>query len=223
MFTGIIEAVGKIDSVTRSGNAAAVRVACDGFDLSDVAIGDSIAVNGVCLTVTELNGQLMQFDVSGETLDVSAGFAFRDAVNLEKSLRLDQRLGGHLVSGHVDGVGAVVEIFERDGNRVVSFSFPNSLARFFARKGSVTVNGVSLTVNSVGEGCSTRAGNSESVGNSDSAGIPERLGEFSVNLIPHTLAVTNLGKLAVGSRINLEIDVVARYVESMLSAERGAS
>jgi len=211
MFTGIIEAVGKIDSVTRSGSMAAMRVACDGFDLSDVAIGDSIAVNGVCLTVTELKGQSMQFDVSAETLDVSAGFAIDDAVNLEKSLRLDQRLGGHLVSGHVDGVGEVIEMLERDGNRVVSFSFPESLARFFARKGSVTVNGVSLTVNSVGKGSSTGSGHSESAG------------EFSVNLIPHTLAVTNLGKLAVGSRINLEIDVVARYVESMLSAERGAS
>ena len=211
MFTGIIEAVGKIDSVTRSGSMAAMRVACDGFDLSDVAIGDSIAVNGVCLTVTELKGQSMQFDVSAETLDVSAGFAIDDAVNLEKSLRLDQRLGGHLVSGHVDGVGEVVEMLERDGNRVVSFSFSESLARFFARKGSVTVNGVSLTVNSVGKGSSTGSGHSESAG------------EFSVNLIPHTLAVTNLGKLAVGSRINLEIDVVARYVESMISAERGAS
>ena len=211
MFTGIIEAVGKIDSVTRSGSMAAMRVACDGFDLSDVAIGDSIAVNGVCLTVTELKGQSMQFDVSAETLEVSAGFALDDAVNLEKSLRLDQRLGGHLVSGHVDGVGEVVEMLERDGNRVVSLSFPESLARFFARKGSVTINGVSLTVNSVGKGSSTRSDHSESTG------------EFSVNLIPHTLAVTNLGTLAVGSRINLEIDVVARYVESMLSAERGAS
>ena len=153
----------------------------------------------------------MQFDVSAETLDVSAGFALDDAVNLEKSLRLDQRLGGHLVSGHVDGVGEVVEMLERDGNRVVSLSFPESLARFFARKGSVTINGVSLTVNSVGKGSSTRSDHSESTG------------EFSVNLIPHTLAVTNLGTLAVGSRINLEIDVVARYVESMLSAERGAS
>ena len=211
MFTGIIEAVGKIDSVTRSGSMAAMRVVCDGFNLSDVAIGDSIAVNGVCLTVTQLDGQSMQFDVSAETLDVSAGFTLDDAVNLEKSLRLDQRLGGHLVSGHVDGVGEVVEMLERDGNRVVSFRFPQSLARFFARKGSVTVNGVSLTVNSVGKGSSTRYGHSE------------RTGEFSVNLIPHTLAVTTLGKLAVGSRINLEIDVVARNVESMLSAERGAS
>jgi riboflavin synthase len=205
MFTGIIEAVGKVDSVTRSGSTAVVRIACDGFDLSDVAIGDSIAVNGVCLTVTELDGHSMMFDVSAETLDVSAGFAFGNAVNLEKSLRLDQRLGGHLVSGHVDGVGEVAEVVERDGNRVMGFSFPGMLARYIARKGSITVNGVSLTVNTAGTGRTAGAG------------------AFSVNLIPHTLAVTNLGKLAVGSRINLEIDVVARYVESMLSAEGGAS
>ncbi len=120
-------------------------------------------------------------------------------MNLEKSLRLDQRLGGHLVSGHVDAVGEVGNIIEREGNRVVSFSFPKTLARFFARKGSVTVNGVSLTVNSVSAG------------------------EFSVNLIPHTLAVTNLGRLVMGSRVNLEIDLVARYVESMLSGEGGVS
>ncbi len=211
MFTGIIEAVGKIESVTRSGETAVMRVTCRGFDLSDVAIGDSIAVNGVCLTVTSLDGQSMSFDVSAETLDVSAVFASDDAVNLEKSLRLDQRLGGHLVSGHVDGVGEVVEMVENDGNRVVNFSFPESLARFIARKGSVTVNGVSLTTNSV------------SKGDPADVGKPEGRGVFSVNLIPHTLAVTNLGKLVVGSRTNLEIDVVARYVESMLSASGSKS
>jgi len=211
MFTGIIEAVGIVDSVTRTGSAAVIRVASDDFDLSDVAIGDSIAVNGVCLTVTGLEAQSMTFDVSAETLDVSGGFAKDDAVNLEKSLRLEQRLGGHLVSGHVDGVGEVAAMVERNANRVVHFSFPQSLARYVARKGSIAVNGVSLTVNSVATGRSKRA-----VHMAGSGG-------FSVNLIPHTLAVTNLGKLAVGSRVNLEIDVVARYVESMLSAERGAS
>jgi riboflavin synthase len=199
MFTGIIQTVGKVDSVTQKGGSAAMRVACEGLDLSDVVVGDSIAVNGVCLTVTHLKGQTMTFDLSAETLGVSAGFAAEDAVNLEKSLRLDQRLGGHLVSGHVDAVGEVGEIVERDGNRVVSFGFPKALARFFARKGSVTINGVSLTVNSV----SAR--------------------EFSVNLIPHTLAVTNLGTLAAGSRVNLEIDVVARYIERMLSDVGGAA
>jgi riboflavin synthase len=211
MFTGIIEAVGIVDSVTRTGSAAVIRVASDDFDLSGVAIGDSIAVNGVCLTVTGLEAQSMTFDVSAETLDVSGGFEKDDAVNLEKSLRLDQRLGGHLVSGHVDGVGEVAAMVERDANRVVHFSFPQSLARYVARKGSIAVNGVSLTINSVATGRSKRGVHTTGSG------------EFSVNLIPHTLAVTNLGKLAVGSRVNLEIDVVARYVESMLSAERGAS
>lgn len=199
MFTGIIEAVGTVDSITRRGTMAAVRVACGDFDLSDVAIGDSIAVNGICLTVTDLNAQSMTFDVSAETLGVSAGFAVKDAVNLEKSLRLDQRLGGHLVSGHVDAVGDVGDIVERDGNRVMSFEFPQTLARFFARKGSVTINGVSLTVNEVDAHC------------------------FSVNLIPHTLAMTNLGQLVKGSRVNLEIDVLARYVERILSSEGAAS
>lgn len=199
MFTGIIETVGQVVAVERTGGVAVVRVACAGLDLSDIAIGDSIAVNGVCLTVTELQDNSMKFDVSAETLNVSAGFAVDDAVNLEKSLRLDQRLGGHLVSGHVDAVGELVGVIERDGNRVMSFRFPEMLARYFARKGSVTINGVSLTVNSVGGQ------------------------EFSVNLIPHTLLATNLGSLVIDSRVNLEIDVVARYVERMLSDKGGAA
>lgn len=195
MFTGIIEAIATVESIARTGSTAVVRVACPGFDLSDVAIGDSIAVNGVCLTVTSLDGPSMAFDVSAETLDVTAGFANGETVNLEKSLRLDQRLGGHLVSGHVDAVGEVREVIETEGNRVVRFRFPEMLARFFVRKGSVTINGVSLTVNEVSGDC------------------------FSVNLIPHTLSVTNLAGLGKGSRVNLEIDVVARYVERMLSGE----
>lgn len=193
MFTGIVEAVGKIASVSPVGETAAVRIESGRLDLSDVAIGDSIAVNGVCLTVKELGSDALEFDVSAETLNVTSGFAAGQRVNLEKSLRLDTRLGGHLVSGHVDEVGEVDEIVEYDGNRVMTVRFPQSLARYFARKGSVTVNGVSLTVNSVDDG------------------------RFSVNLIPHTLAATNLGDLDKGSRVNLEIDLVARYVERMLS------
>ena len=193
MFTGIVEAVGKIASVSPVGETAAVRIESGGLDLSDVALGDSIAVNGVCLTVKELGSDALEFDVSAETLNVTSGFAAGQRVNLEKSLRLDTRLGGHLVSGHVDAVGEVDEIVEYDGNRVMTVQFPQSLARYFARKGSVTVNGVSLTVNSVDDG------------------------RFSVNLIPHTLAATNLGDLDKGSRVNLEIDLVARYVERMLS------
>lgn len=193
MFTGIVEAVGNVESVSAAGKAAALRVSCGGLDLSDVAIGDSIAVNGVCLTVKRVGGESMDFDVSAETLEVAAGLQTGQRVNLEKSLRLDARVGGHLVSGHVDAVGEVGEIIEYDGNRVMSVKFPPALARYFARKGSVAVNGVSLTVNSVHKDT------------------------FSVNLIPHTLAVTNLGDLNQGSTVNLEIDQVARYVERMLS------
>lgn len=196
MFTGIIEAVGTVESVLPSGATAAVRIASGGLDLDDVAIGDSIAVNGVCLTVKELSGKSIDFDVSAETLEVTSGFRAGDRVNLEKSLRLDARIGGHLVSGHVDAVGDIDEIVEYDGNRVMSVRFPESLARFFARKGSVSVNGVSLTLNAVDRG------------------------RLTVNLIPHTLAVTNLGDLGKGSQVNLEIDLVARYVERMLSQTR---
>ncbi len=199
MFTGIVEAVGTVESVSAAAETAAVRIASGGLNLSDIAIGDSVAVNGVCLTVTNLVDDVLEFDVSAETLNVTSGFQARQRVNLEKSLRLDTRLGGHLVSGHVDAVGEVDEIVDYDGNRVMTVRFPHSLARYFARKGSVAVNGVSLTVNSVEE---------------------ER---FSVNLIPHTLAATNLGDLAKGSGVNLEIDLIARYVERMLSETGPAS
>jgi len=198
MFTGIVEAIGTVESVSPSGQSAGVRVVCDRLDLSDVVIGDSIAVNGVCITVKGIGAGTIDFDVSAETLSVTAGFRRDDRVNLEKSLRLDARIGGHLVSGHVDAVGEIDDIIDYDGNRVMTVTFPQALARFFARKGSVTVNGVSLTVNTV---------------DSD---------RFSVNLIPHTLAATNLGDLGKGSRVNLEIDLVARYVERMLS-ETGVS
>ena len=195
MFTGIIQAVGRISAVKSAGQTAAVTIEAGDLDMSDVAIGDSIACNGVCLTVTGLVPGGFSVDVSQETLKVTAGFTTGARINLEKSLRLADRLGGHLVSGHVDGSGEVAAIKPVDGNREIAIRFPAELGRYIARKGSITVNGVSLTVNAV------------------------MADTFSVNLIPHTLAVTNLKDLKQGDRVNLEIDLVARYVERMLDQD----
>lgn len=192
MFTGLIQAVGRVASVKAAGQSTIVIVDAGGLDLGDVAVGDSIACNGICLTVTQLTSHGFTVDVSQETLRVTAGLVVGAAVNLEKSLRLADRLGGHLVSGHVDGVGEVVALVPVDGNREMTIRFPSELGRYVARKGSVTVNGVSLTVNAVD-------------------------GEvFAINLIPHTLAATNLRDLKQGDRVNLEVDLVARYVERMM-------
>ena len=195
MFTGIIEAIGRIAEVRPAGGSAALTIDAAGLDMSDVAIGDSIACNGVCLTVTSLVPKGFTVDVSQETLRVTAGFGSGNAINLEKSLRLSDRLGGHLVSGHVDGVGTVTAVKPVDANREILVRFPAELGRYIARKGSITVNGVSLTVNVV------------------------TTDTFSVNLIPHTLAVTNLQDLKQGDRVNLEIDLVARYVERMFERD----
>lgn len=192
MFTGIIQAVGVVRAVETSGAAARLSIDAGGLGLADVAVGDSIACNGVCLTVIRLVPSGFLVDVSQETLRVTAGFAQGAAINLEKSLRLADRLGGHLVSGHVDGIGSVESVRALDGNREVGIRFPAELGRYLARKGSVTVNGVSLTVNAVDDQ------------------------RFSINLIPHTLSVTNLEQLKQGDKVNLEIDLVARYVERML-------
>ncbi len=193
MFTGIVQAVGRIAELKPAGQAALVTLDAGGLDLGDVAIGDSIACNGVCLTVTRLVPGGFAVDVSQETLRVTAGFTPGAGINLEKSLRLADRLGGHLVSGHVDGIGKVRRVNLLDGNCEMTIGFPRDLARYFARKGSVSVNGVSLTVNAL---------------DTDS---------LSINLIPHTLKVTNLGELKKDSLVNLEVDLVARYVERMLS------
>ncbi|HVY06279.1 MAG TPA: riboflavin synthase [Burkholderiales bacterium] len=192
MFTGIVQAVGRVAELESAGETARVTIAAGTLDLADVVVGDSLSCNGVCLTVTQLAEGRFSVDVSQETLRVTAGFVKGAAVNLEKSLRLADRLGGHLVSGHVDGTGTVSVMKEVEGNREMTISFPRELARYFARKGSATVNGVSLTVNAVA------------------------VDAFTVNLIPHTLAVTNLGQLKKGSVVNLEVDIVARYVERML-------
>ena len=182
MFTGIVQAVGRIVSVEP------FEVDCGSLSMSGVAVGDSIAVQGVCLTVTALTARGFRADVSVETRRVSTGLQQPGAVNLERALRMGDALGGHLVAGHVDGVG---EVAKREGG-VVRFRVPAALSRYIAQKGSICVDGVSLTVNQA-----------------------ER-NEFEVNLIPHTLEVTTLSRLAPGAKVNLEVDLIARYVERML-------
>ena len=199
MFTGIVQAVGRVANVKTTGRTAVLTIQAGQLDLTDVAIGDSIACNGVCLTVTALTSDAFTVDVSQETLNVTAGFVAGAAVNLEKSLRLDDRLGGHLLSGHVDGSGNITMVEPVEGNREVTIRFPVELGRYIASKGSIAVNGVSLTVNVV------------------------RKETFSVNLIPHTLAATNLGALNPGDRVNLEIDLLARYVERIIATSNAAA
>lgn len=195
MFSGIIATVGRITHISANERGLRLTVAAPGLDLADVALGDSIAVNGVCLTVIERQGDHFSADVSRETLDCTVGLDAPAEVNLEKALRLADRLGGHLVTGHVDGVGEVLRFQPVGESHELVIRAPKALAKYIARKGSVTVDGVSLTVNRV-EGT-----------------------DFSINLIPHTIAVTTLKRLAAGSRVNLEIDLIARYVERMMTAE----
>ena len=191
MFTGIIQAVGHIRSVTPMEADARLIIETGALDLSDVAIGDSIAVNGVCLTAISLGSDHFEAHVSRETLSCTVGLDHARSVNLEKALRYSDRLGGHLVSGHVDGVGQVVR-FEAVGDCwLLAVRAPHQLSRYIAVKGSIAIDGVSLTVNHVDKDT------------------------FSVNLIPHTVEVTTLQHLGIGSRVNLEIDLIARYVERM--------
>lgn len=193
MFSGIVAATGRILSVTPLEDGVRLAVDVGTLDLDDVQLGDSIANNGVCLTVIAHAGNTVQFDVSRETLNCTVGLAEPGEVNLEKALRLSDRLGGHLVSGHVDGIG-VVQKFEPVGeSHELVIRAPAALAGYIAKKGSITVDGVSLTVNRV-DGC-----------------------DFSINLIPHTVQVTTLKRLAAGSSVNLEIDLIARYMERMLA------
>jgi riboflavin synthase len=201
MFTGIIAAVGKVAAVAPKGDGLRLVVAPGALDIADVAIGDSIAVNGCCLTVVAKSGATLGFDVSAETLACTAGLDGAADVNLEKSLRLADRLSGHLVAGHVDGVGTVVaherveEVASGTGSFRLVVDAPPALARFIAVKGSIAVHGVSLTVNEV-------------------AGA-----RFHVNLIPHTLDVTTLKAARPGAKVNLEVDLVARYVARLAEAD----
>ena len=205
MFTGIVAAIGKIESVKplEGGSFAGVRldINAGGLPLADVALGDSIAINGACMTVVEKDATNFRVDVSRESLNKTVGLDTLTEVNLEKALTLNERLGGHLVSGHVDGLG-VVRKFEPVGESwELVVEAPHDLAKFLAYKGSIVVNGVSLTVNRI----------------TDIGSGADLVCQFSINLIPHTIAMTTLKHLTVGAKVNLEIDLIARYVERMVS------
>ena len=196
MFTGIVAAIGRITKIDNREGGLRLGVSASRLGMDDIAIGDSIAVNGVCLTVVIKNAASFDADVSAETLACTAGLDATGEVNLEKSLRLSDRLGGHLVSGHVDGVGEVLKFEPAGESMLLRVRAPQALSRYIAKKGSVAIQGVSLTVNDVQEA------------------------EFEVNLIPHTVSVTTLHNLKPGSRVNLEVDMIARYVERMLGASQ---
>jgi riboflavin synthase len=192
MFTGIVQALGKISRIEKREGGVRLGIHAVRLGMDDVGIGDSIAVNGVCLTVIAKTTSGFETDVSAETLRCTAGLDAPGEVNLEKSLRLADRLGGHIVSGHVDGMGEVV-VFQPVGeSHLLRIRAPKELERYIARKGSVTVQGVSLTVNDVNGP------------------------EFDINLIPHTIGVTTLKHLKPGAKVNLEVDMIARYVERIL-------
>ncbi|QKM63997.1 riboflavin synthase [Polynucleobacter tropicus] len=201
MFTGIITAVGQIKSAQAKGDGLQLIIEVPSGYLDDVALGDSIAIQGACMTATKFEGNTFALDISRESLNKTVGLDKIGPVNLEKALRLNDRLGGHLVSGHVDGVGEVFHFAPVDqdayGSWLLRIKAPIDLAPFLAYKGSIVVNGVSLTVNTA-----------EDV---DGACI------VSINLIPHTLQSTTLGKLKTGDRVNLEVDLIARYIARMLN------
>jgi len=195
MFTGLIETVGKVTAIARRGNAAGLKVA-SALPVEEIRVGDSIAVNGVCLTVTSISGTIVSFDISPETLERSAlaGVRAETPVNLERALRLSDRLGGHLVSGHIDCVATIAQRCEVSGNIRISFNLPPEWARYLVEKGSVAIDGISLTVNSV---------------SADG---------FTVNVIPHTSGQTTLRLKTIGDPVNIEVDILAKYVERLLSS-----
>jgi riboflavin synthase len=194
VFTGIIKAKGSISTIEKRGGDVRLRVTAAGLPWADYAVGDSISVNGVCLTAVQLHEAGFDTDVSVETLDVTTlkHLAVGDFVNLEPALRVGDALGGHLVSGHVDGIGKLLERADDARSVRMTFEVPDELARYVARKGSICVDGVSLTINEV-------SGNT-----------------FGLNIIPHTAEVTTMGSYEVGAAVNIEVDLLARYIERML-------
>lgn len=206
MFAGIVQATGRISAVEPLGFGRRLRIEAPALGLDDVAVGDSIAVNGACMTVTARTADSFSIDVSAESLSKTAGLDAQGEVNLEKSLRFGDRVDGHLVSGHVDGTGVVYTMRQQGESWELVIDMPPALARYMAYKGSVTVNGVSLTVNRV-EDIDT--------------GAAAACCRISINLIPHTIEVTTLRHLRSGDRVNLEVDMIARYLERMLPAARG--
>ena len=193
MFSGIVAAVGRITQLTPREVGYRLHVDAGKLAIADVALGDSIAHNGVCLTVVAKEGNSFMVDVSPETLSCTVGLDAPGPVNLEKALRLNDVIGGHLVSGHVDGVGEVLRFDAVGDNRLLEIRAPKEIAKFIARKGSIVVNGTSLTTNDVNGT------------------------DFTINLIPHTLENTTLHLLAPGAKVNLEVDLIARYVERILA------
>lgn len=197
MFTGIIAAIGQVTSVAPSGGDMRLKVATQKLDLSDVSLGDSIAINGVCLTVVELDESHVSFDVSKESLERTAlsQITAGSSVNLEKALAVGDRLGGHMVSGHVDGLGKVLQLTPSARSVQFRIEVPANLERYIAEKGSISIDGVSLTVNEVGPGW------------------------FEINIIPHTMQETIIKEYKVGTMVNLEVDLIARYLERLLPGQ----
>lgn len=200
MFTGIIEALGHVADLKLRGGEWRLTVTSGSLDFSDVILGDSIAVNGVCLTVTRLDQETFEVDVSNETMQYTTlhGLSKGSKVNLEKALTPMKRLGGHIVSGHVDGVGELLDLRPDGASIRMDFKAPNELAKYIAHKGSICIDGTSLTVNSV-----------------KGAG-------FSVNIIPHTQAETIIQDYRTGKKVNIEVDVIARYLERLMQGEKAA-
>ena len=197
MFTGIIAAVGKVKTVVPSGGDLRLSVEADKLDLSDVKLGDSIAINGVCLTVVDMTGGILSFDVSRESLDKTSLEQAKTGtqVNLEKAMAVGDRLGGHIVSGHVDGLGKVLAMTPSARSTQFRIQVPNSLSRYIAQKGSICIDGTSLTVNTVGDDW------------------------FEINIIPHTMQETIISNYTVGTIVNLEVDLIARYLERLLPGQ----